>query len=173
MSDAAASGQPGPGLRNGSLIFLVVVVAIIAWSFIGGALLGLSSLFASFLFAWYWANVEQMRFDRIPAAVIGGLVGVGLAWLLQVLPATLGPTNGAILALVAILVALFVQILNWAPFVCNASTMLFLTVMAAPALVEKSNFADVAVCVVLGALFFAALVRLLTAVATRRSAATS
>lgn len=170
MSDAAASGQPGPGLRNGSLIFLVVVVAIIAWSWIGGALLGLTSLFASFLFAWYWANVEAMRFDRIPAAVLGGLVGVGLAWLLQALPAALGPGTGLLVALLAILVALFVQTLNWLPLLCNASTMLFLTVMAAPALVKESNFADVALCVVLGALFFAALVRLGTAIASRNAA---
>lgn len=170
MSDAAAGGQPGPGLRNGSLIFLVVVVAIIAWTWIGGALLGLTSLFASFLFAWYWANVEAMRFDRIPAALIGGLVGVGLAWLLQLLPAVMGPGNGLIVALLAILVALFVQILNWLPLVCNASTMLFLTVMAAPALVEKSDFRDVALSVVLGATFFAALVRLGTAIASRNAA---
>jgi hypothetical protein len=159
-----------PGLANGSLIFVVVVAAIVALSLLAGGVFGLKSLFAAFLFAWYWANVEATRFDRLPAALIGALVGIGLAWLLQILPAQLGPSGGLV-ALLAILVAVFVQIQNWLPLVCNTSSMLFLTVMAAPVLVEKTDFLDVAICIVLGAGFFAAIVRAAQWVAARRGAA--
>ncbi len=159
-----------PGLRNGSLIFLVVVVAIVGLTALATAGFGLKSLFAAFLFAWYWANVEAMRFDRLPAALVGALVGVGLAWLLQVLPALHGQAGG-LLALLAILVALFVQIQNWLPTLCNVSTMLFLTVMAAPVLVEKTDFLDVALSILLGAGFFAGLVRVGQMIAARQAAA--
>ncbi len=159
-----------PGLRNGSLIFLVVVVAIVALTALAGGVFGLKSLFAAFMFAWYWANVETLRFDRLPAALIGSLVGIGLAWLLQVLPAQMGP-NGGLIALLAILVALFVQIQNWLPQICNLATMLFLTMMAAPVLVEKSDFLDVAISTIAGAAFFAGLVWIGQAIAARRNPA--
>jgi hypothetical protein len=160
MAEANAAPDAGAhslSLVNGILLLVLIVVGIVAWIIIGGTALAVKSFFASFLYVWYWANLEKADFKRIPASVIGALVGVGLAWGLKGLPAMYGNT-GTIISLLIVVAALFVQIMGWLPIALNASAMLFLTVLAAPALLTNLDFIELTKAIVGGAAFFAALV---------------
>lgn len=96
-----------------------------------------------------------------PQSVLGAFVGLGLAWQSHWLPAQFG-TPGLIAGLVVIVVALYIQIVNWVPIAINRSAMLFLTVLAAPILLEKLDPLEMAKAIGLGALYFGAIVKVLT-----------
>lgn len=167
------SEAPALSPLNGLLILLLVIVAVVGWIALGSKLLGVSSFFASFLFLWMWAGVEKADFKRWLPTLIGALVGVGLAWGPRILTEHLG-TNGTILSVVLIVLALYVQIMNWVPIAFNASTMLYLTVFGAPALLAKMDppgVGELAIAIIGGAIFFAALVKVAFMVAARRGAA--
>jgi hypothetical protein len=154
---------------NGFLIFLLVIGAAVGWLVIGTKALGITSFFASFLFLWYWAAVEQADFKQWPQCVIGALVGVGLAWQSAYLPTHFG--NGGMIAGIAVLlIAIYVQIMNWVPIAINRAAMLFLTVMAAPALLKQLDVAETTMAIVGGAIFFAGVVKLAFLYAARKSA---
>jgi hypothetical protein len=144
---------------NGFLIFLLVLGAIIGWLVLGSTVFGVTSFFASFLFLWYWAAVEQADFKQWPQCVIGALVGVGLAWQSHYLPTHFGNT-GMIVGILILLVAIYAQIMNWVPIAINRAAMLYLTVLAAPALLERMSVAETAIAIVGGAVFFAGAVKL-------------
>jgi hypothetical protein len=145
-------------LKHGILITLLVIVGVAAWIYLGTAFLAIKSFFASFLLLWYWATVEKAAFDRLPASVIGALTGVGLALSLKILPAAL-PSIGLWLALGIIVVAIFIQVMNWLPLALNACAMLFLTVLAAPSLLMQIDMVEIGKAVVLGAIFFMGVVQ--------------
>ena len=151
---------------NGFLIFLLVVGGIIGWIALGSQI-GVVSFFASFLFLWYWAAVDQADFKQWPQCLIGALVGLGLAWQSAYLPAHFG-TPGLIAGIVILLVAIYVQIMNWVPIAINRAAMLYLTVLAAPALLTKLNVAETGLASVGGAVFFAGVVKLAFLYAARK-----
>ncbi len=151
---------------NGFLIFLLVVGAIIGWILLGSQF-GVVSFFASFLFLWYWAAVEQADFKQWPQCLIGALVGLGLAWQSAYLPAHFG-TPGMVVGIMVLLVAIYVQIMNWVPIAINRAAMLYLTVLAAPALLAKLNVPETALAIAGGALFFAGAVKLALIYAARK-----
>lgn len=156
-------------VKMGLLITLALVVVGGAWLALGGLVLHLKSFFASFLLVWFWATVEKMEHRRLPSAVVGALAGLAVAWVYRYAAATYG-TTGTIAALVLILVLIFVQIMNWAPFVVNASLMLFLTVGCIPALLASADFIEVGATVVAGAVFFGAVIWLAQKVGSKMAA---
>jgi hypothetical protein len=80
-NDAAELRPPQPPtLLAGLGVALVLVAAIIGWVALGGAFLSETSLFGGFLVLWYWAKVEHLAPQRLAASIIGGLVGIGVAW---------------------------------------------------------------------------------------------
>ncbi len=143
-------------IRNGFLLLLLLVFAAASLIMVGGRYLGLQSFFASFMFLWYWATVEKAEFNRLIPSLAGALVGVVLAWQLYYLPIKFGE-NGLIIALFIICTAILGQIMNWAPVALNASAMLYVTVLAAPALLSSANFIDISKSITIGALYFAVL----------------
>lgn len=153
-SQETAETPPAPGALVGLGILLVVLVAIIAWATIGGHFLSEVSLFGGFLMLWYWANVEQLSLQRLPAALIGALVGIGLAWGLLY-----GTTNyggaGLLVGLLLLILALYLDILKAVPLFVNASTMLYVTVAAAPLVQLKVNWTELCLATVGGGIFFA------------------
>ncbi len=158
---------------GGFLILLIVIAAVVGWIVLGGKALGVSSFFASFLFLWMWAGVEKADFKRWLPVLIGALVGVALAWGPRILGEMLG-TNGVILSLILIVVALYLQIMNWVPIAFNASTMLYLTVFGAPALLAKMDppgVGELAIAIIGGAIFFAGIVKVAMMIAERRGTA--
>ncbi|MBK6721267.1 MAG: hypothetical protein IPG62_15705 [Sphingomonadales bacterium] len=59
------------------------------------------------------------------------LLAFAPAWQSHWLAAQFG-TQGLIASLIVIVVAVYLQIMNWVPIAINRSAMLFLTVLAAP-----------------------------------------
>ncbi|MFM2100969.1 MAG: hypothetical protein RLZZ366_2508 [Pseudomonadota bacterium] len=152
---------------NGFLILVLVLVAVMGWIILGTKLLGVISFFASFLFLWYWAAVEQADFKQWPQCLIGALVGLGLAWQSHYLPVHYG-SAGLTIALLVIVVAIYVQIMNWVPMAVNRSAMLYLTVLGAPALLDKLDVVEMATAIIGGAIFFAGVVKLAFLYAARK-----
>lgn len=152
-------GAAGLSPFNGFLVVLLVVAAIVGWILIGSKVLGVTSFFASFLFLWYWAAVEQADYGQWTQSVVGALVGLLLAWQSAYLGAHYGQ-NGMIAGIVILLVAIYVQVMNWVPIAVSRSTMLYLTVLAAPAILEKLDPVETAIAIVGGAVFFAGVVGL-------------
>ena len=168
MSDEAQ--KPAPPTPMVGLNITIVGIAVIAgWIFIGLKLLGISSFFASFLFFWYWAAVEEADLKQWPQSTIGAFVGLALAWQSHWLPAQFG-TPGLIAGLLVIVIALYVQIMNWVPLATNRSAMLFLTVLAAPALLDKLDPVEMAKAIGLGALYFGGIVKLVTMLSAPKKA---
>ena len=146
-----------PSLVFGSTIFGIVVLAVIGWIMLGGVALGLTSLYAGFLFLWYWGEVEGAETGRFLTSLVGAVCGIGLAWILQAFPVTFGMT-GTVAAILLVLIAVYAHILKLLPFVINSATMLFLTVAAAPIILNQSDFTEVLASASLGAIFFGCVV---------------
>lgn len=159
MSDE--TGKPAPPTPAGGLVItLVVIIAIAGWIFLGLKLLGITSFFASFLFFWYWAAVEEADLKQWLQSAVGALVGLGLAWQSHWLAAQFG-TQGLIAGLIVIVVAVYLQIMNWVPIAINRSAMLFLTVLAAPLILEKLEPVETMKAIGLSALYFGGIIKVL------------
>jgi|GEM_PF-3546365 hypothetical protein len=135
------------------LVFIIAVVVI--WLLLVGYVLHLRAGFAGFLFLWYWGAVEKADFGRLLPSALGAVLGAVLVWQMLYLPAQFG-TAGLVAGLAVLAAMVFVQLMNWAPLLVNNSTMLFLTVLTAPALIGTVKFQDVAISVAVGTVYFAA-----------------
>ena len=162
MSDSQGASAPAQmTVVSGLMLLGLIAGAIVVFEYFGGSFLGVKSFFASFTLLWYWSTVEKAEFKGLIPSVLGALVGVGLAWQMQICMAQFGMPNGLLIGLIPIVVALYVVIMNWFPLAVNGSAMLFLTVLGAPAFaVSKPDFIELCEAIVLGAIFFAAVVYL-------------
>jgi hypothetical protein len=167
MSTEAETAKPGLGA--GLAIVVIVVIAIIAWIALGSAL-HLTSLYAGFLFLWYWSTVQHLDMKAILPSLVGALIGVGLGFLVHFLPEHYG-TAGLIAAIAAILVALYLTVIERVPFAFNSAAMLYLTVIGAPAILTTTDFRELAFSTALGSVFFAAFVFLVLTIAGKFSKA--
>jgi hypothetical protein len=146
-------------LVSGLMLLGTIALSILVFEVLGMKFLALKSFFASFTLLWYWATVENAQFNKLPHSLLGALVGVGLAWQMQLCLAQFGATNGLIIGLVPILIALFIVIMNWVPIAINGNAMLFLTVLGAPAFAAvKVDFVELSEAIILGAAYFAIVV---------------
>jgi hypothetical protein len=134
-------------------LLLFIIAAVAVWLLLGAYVLHLHALFAGFLFLWYWGAVEKADFGRLMPAAFGAIVGATLVWQMQALPAQFG-LGGLVVSLVVLAAMVFVLLMNWAPLLVNNSTMLFLTVLAAPALISTVKYQDVAISVAAGTFYF-------------------
>jgi hypothetical protein len=164
MSDSQVASAPTQAQQmtivSGLMLLGTIGGSIALFEYLGMSFLGLKAFFASFTLLWYWATVEKAEFRGLAPSLIGALVGVGLAWQMQICLAKFGGTNGLIIGLLPIVAALFVVIMNWFPIALNGSAMLYLTVLGAPAFAgaKPAFFYDLAEAVVLGAIYFAGVV---------------
>ncbi len=155
VAPAPAGLTPGKGL-----LVLGGVVAVVG-GFIGlNAVLGIQEFWGGFLFLLWWSSVEQMKFDRLPACIIGAFVGLLLAFLLHTLPVWLGPSVGSLVFLGLILVSVYCLIMSWLSIAINMMAMLFLTVGTVPAVQAATDFRSVFASLVLGIVFFVGLLAL-------------
>lgn len=160
MSDEAQK-QVAPTPVGGLIITMIIVIAIAGWIFLGLKWLGISSFFASFLFFWYWGAVEGADLKKWPHCTMGAFVGLALAWQSQWLAQNFG-TQGLIAGLLIILAAVYLEVMNWLPWAINRSAMLFLTILAAPIILEKLDPVEMSKAIGLGALYFGGIVKLAT-----------
>ena len=154
---AEAQTAPPPGLLAGLAITAIVLVLIIAWIALALQFMADTSLVGGFLLLWYWANNEQLEISRLPAAIIGAVVGIGLGWFL-VYGATHYGGAGMAASLVLLVLALYLDVIKALPMVVNTSTMLFVTLAAAPLVQLHVNWGELVLSTVIGGLFFGAVV---------------
>ena len=164
----ATTVAPPPGPLAGLAILIIVLVLIVAWMAIGLQVLHLrdTSLIGGFLMLWYWANNEQLQFNRLPAAIIGAVVGIGLGWALIYGAVNYG-TTGLIAALLLLILALYLDIIKAVPLVVNTSTMLYVTIAAAPLVQLHVDWLELVLSTVIGGLFFGLAVEGLQRLAAR------
>jgi hypothetical protein len=143
-------------VSNGLILVAVVIVAIVGFVALGYAL-ALSPLYAGFLLLWYWATVDKLDFKAAPATIAGTIGGAATAWALQ-LATQAESTTGIVVILALIVVALFMQVMNYLPFLFNSAFMLFLTVACAPLIQGGERFEQVAAVILLSAVYFGALI---------------
>lgn len=152
-----ATVPPGPG--KAAIITLVVILLIAGY--IGIAMMaGIAAFYGGFLLLWYWATVEKLNFQAAPRVTLGALLGTGTSWALQY--ATLG--NEMVLGIAVVLFLLlsfYLMTLELLPQVFNPAYTLYLTVACAPILQARENFSDVLSALLLGVLYFGAIVWLL------------
>ena len=162
----AAAAAPGP--VAGIVVTLIAVLIIVAWIALGLTVLHLqdTSLVGGFLLLYYWANNGQLEIKQLPAAIVGGLVGIFLAWF--VVYATVRWGNpGLALALALFVLALYLDVIKAVPAVVNTSTMLYLTVAAAPLVQLHVDWQELVIATVIGGLFFGLVVEGLKRAAAR------
>ena len=148
---AAAAAPPTP--IAGLAILVIVLVLIAAWLAIGLQFLQDTSLIGGFLMLWYWANNEQLQIKRLPAAIIGAVVGIGLGWALVYGTVNYG-TTGLTVAVLLLILALYLDIIKAVPLVVNTSSMLYVTVAAAPLVQLHVDWVELVLSTVVGGLFF-------------------
>lgn len=166
MSEAPQAAAAAPSPVAGLGIVAIVVVAIIGWAILGSMIVDELSLFGGFLMLWHYANIEQLDIKRLPAALLGAVVGLVLAWQVVYLTQLYGST-GTIIGLLVMVAAIYLQIINVLPVLFNAAAMLFLTVAAAPLVQLKVNFINLGVSTVVGGIFFAVFIEAVKWIATK------
>ncbi len=163
---AAPAAPPPPAALAGVVITVVVILASVGWVLVGSRFVSATALFGGFLMLWYWAKVEQLVLRRLPAAILGALVGIGLAWGLLYGATAHGPV-GLGVGLLVLVIAIYLDIVQTLPLFVNASTMLYVTIAAAPLIQLKVNWIELCLSTAGGGVFFAAIVTAATWAATR------
>lgn len=105
----------------------------------------------------YWGAVEHLQREKLLPAIVGSLLGLSLAYAMYGLPPMLGGSGWPI-AIGAVLVAIYCQVMGWLPIAINAATMLFLTVGTIPAVQAHADLEGAFAGLVLGILFMAVIV---------------
>lgn len=160
------SPSGSPPLLAGIGVAAAVVTAIAGWLFLGGSLLSEASLFGGLIMLWYWANVEQLDAARLPSAILGALVGIGLAWGMYFGASRYG-SPGLAIGLLLLIIAIYLDIVKLVPTFVNGATMLYSIIAAAPLVQLKVNWIELCLATVGGGLFFAAYVAALRWVGAR------
>lgn len=160
MTDETHKAAP-PTPIAGLMITLFVILVIAGWILLGTLFIGITSFFASFLFLWYWAAVEEADLKQWPQCAVGAFAGLALAFQSHWLAGAYG-TPGAIASLLVIIVAVYVQIMNWLPLVINRCAMLFLTVLAAPIILDKLDPLEMSKAIGLAAIYFGGIIKLVS-----------
>lgn len=163
--------MPEPGVqpasdRRGSLA-AIVVVAVVGFILLAHAL-HLDPAYAGLLYFWYWAVVEDAKPRAMPSSLLGALLGVGTASLLQMAVRSHDPI-GIVGVLLLIVAAVVVDVMKLLPFAINACFMLFLTLASAPLIQGSENFVAVVEAILLAAVYFGLIVLALGWLQTRGS----
>jgi len=152
MPDTIVASAPE---RRGGLA-VIVVVTVVGFIFLAHAL-HIDPAYAGLLYFWYWAVVAEAKPRAMPSSLLGALLGVGLAALLQWAVRSHQPIEiiGVLLLIVA---AVVVDVMRLLPFAINGCCMLFLTVVSAPLIQGSENFVVVVESILLSAIYFGLIV---------------
>jgi amino acid transporter len=143
--------KPGIGL----LILGAVSVATAIFITLNYAL-NIRSIWAPFLFLTYWGSVEQLNFRKLPACIVGAVVGLAVSYGLQALPAMMGPAGMAVVLLIIVAMVYFV-IMGWLTIAVNPMSLLFLTVATIPVVQEHEAFPKLFAALAVGIVYFSGL----------------
>lgn len=148
----STSGRPSIGV---TLLLLIGVVPFMAGFFGLYKLLGVGMPFIGLLFLLYWAAIQRQEPAAYLPAVLGGLGGILLGWLLIGLPPLIGQA-GTIISIAALVATLFCFMRGHAALVVNNATMLFLTVATISELKIAGNVVVMAESLLLAAAYMGA-----------------
>lgn len=158
-SNVSAAEVPMTPLKG--LLVLLGVVVVVGGFIALNAAFGIHEYWAGFLFLLYWAGIEHMEFEKLPACIVGALLGLLMGWLLLMLPVWFGQTGGFIF-LGLVLALVYCQVMGWVPVAVNLMTMLFLTVGTVPAVQAEVNFTHALIALLLAMAYFVGLVWIAT-----------
>jgi hypothetical protein len=160
MNSTPPPGTPPVQPLMTALVISAIALALIAGFIVIGTWLHIVPLYAGFLLLWYWTSVAHGDLRALLPAVVGAVVGTGLSYLLQTGMA-LGSVPLIVAALALMVVALFLLIAGRLPLLCNASTMLYITVFNAPVIQKSEDFRAVILATLLGLIWFGLCIGLL------------
>ncbi|MFA5496207.1 MAG: hypothetical protein WC247_15690, partial [Porticoccaceae bacterium] len=173
MIDQAADGSSSIPVKSslsaarGLMVVVAIAALVVAFLLLTNAL-GIAEFWAGFLFLFFWAGIEQMRFERLNAAVLGASVGLLAALAINQLPQFWG-SSGLAVALLAVAALVYCQVMGWLVLVVNNATMLFLTVATIPHLQSSGNFSQMYAGLFVGVVFFGGLLWILSRMMSRRA----
>jgi hypothetical protein len=137
-----------------TVMLLAGVVVFMAGFFGLFRLLGVQPL-CGLLFLVYWGAILHQERRAFVPAVLGGLGGILMSWLLLGLPPLVGQI-GTVVSVVALALLLFSFMRGQMRWAVNNSTMLFLTVATIPELHVGKNAVGMAESLLLGAAYMGA-----------------
>lgn len=153
-SEGAPTPSPNPVQ---ALIMLPIVVALIVAFIALSSAFGSAEFYAGFFFVLYWTGMQGGSFKELPATVCGSFLGLALAYGMNLLVASLGPTNGALAFLALFLPVLFCQLAGYLPLLVNNATMLLLTAGTISHVQAHAKFPGMFVSLALAVVFFGGL----------------
>ncbi|MDB5577012.1 MAG: hypothetical protein JWR80_2188 [Bradyrhizobium sp.] len=159
----------GPPSARRVLLMLPIFAGLIAAYMALGTVLGIASLFAGIFFLLYWAGIKHADPKEFAPALLGGLGGLILAFLLHVLPVDFGAI-GMAAALLLVVAAVYVQLRALCPLVINLAFMLHLTLGTVPSVAKDADFIGMGMAILLAASFFGGLLFLVRWLNRKRSA---
>ena len=136
-----------------ALVITAIALVLIIGFVVIGALVHVVPVYAGFLLLWYWTSVTHSDLRALAPAVVGALAGTGCSWLLQT-GTVMGSMPLVLGALGLMIVALYLVIAGRLPLVCNAATMLYITVFNAPLLQGQEDMRQAMIATVLGLIWF-------------------
>jgi hypothetical protein len=152
-----------------ALLLLLGAVPFVGALLLAFHLLGIGMVYMGFLFLFYWMGIMQQSMKVFMPSLVGGLAGIGMAWLLLALPAIAGPI--ALYGAVALLAgAVFCLIRGQFGLVVNNSMMLYLTVATIPDIKIADNVLEMAAALLVAAGYSFAVATMLGWVMARRAA---
>jgi len=163
---AASSGMtPVQGLMT-----LGAVVVVLAIFIAGSMFLGLHDLWAGFLFLLCWASFEHAAADKLFGCAAGAAFGLLLAWSMKLFPGWFGDA-GLMVFVGVLLIVVYMQIMQWAKTLVNATAMLYLTVGVIPMVNAETQFTSAFLVLALAIAYFGGLMTTMRVVGDRRAAA--
>jgi len=161
-----AAGPPSAGR---ALLMLPIIAGLIAAYMAFGSMLGIASLFAGLFFLLYWAGIKHADPKEFAPALLGGLGGLVLAFLLHLLPADFGAI-GMAAAWLLVVTAIYVQIRELCPLFINLAFMLYLALGTVPPIATEADFIGMGLAILLAASFFGGVLFLVRRLNRKRSA---
>lgn len=153
-------GKSHPAPAQAALIILILVPVIGLFLVLGSALGVAPFLFVGFVFILYWTAIKGAEPAEFAPALFGCLGGLGLAYLLHILPTLFG-IAGMITAGAGIVASVYLLIRGQVSVLVNPAFMLLLT-LGNPIVFERdSDFAAAAVAIVAAAIYAGGLIFLM------------
>lgn len=158
-SEASAPGDAAKGKSALSTIVLLAGVAVVVGTLMAiyGALgIGIGLTAFGSLFLLYWAGLLHQSWSEFLPSLVGGWLGIALAWLLTASPQIWG-TPAAVAGFVVLGVILYFYLRGEGRAIVNNASMLFLILATIPELQVRGNALIMAASLTIGAIYIGAI----------------
>lgn len=150
---------------------LLAVIPLIAGFIIICSLIGNADFYTGFIFLLCWTGFEQGKVETLPKALLGSALGLALSYSMHALMSgPLGLNGGYVFGLLALTIVYF-QLLGMFSICINFCTMTFLAVLTIPHVQMHGNFLDMAIALLIGAVYFGLILGGISYLSTRNKKA--